>query len=417
MRRQAAHGVEGHRVAGDGVVVLAPGIGPRDGQLDLLVACGDAHLVGEALDRRGGNAGEALGPLRRVVLDALLQELEGRLHRRAVGEPEFAEQEGIAAFGVGDHRLVGGAVPPQLVLRIEAALLLRHLGAQEHAELVALLVEVHQLAGVGVAHQEVAVVEALGDDLVDDRQQQCAVGARADRHPLVGDGRVAGAHRVDRDEAAAVALEFRQRDLHRVGVVVLRRADHDEELGAVEVRPAELPEGAADGIDHAGGHVHRAEAAVRRVIGRAELAREEAGQRLHLISAREQGEFLGVVGADLRQALGQDREGLLPGDRLERAFAAFTARLAQQRFRQPRRRVLLHDAGAALGADHALVERVIRISVDVAHLPVDQMHADAAAAGTHVAGGFFHLLDRCGWFGHGWGFNILVVVDILRALR
>jgi hypothetical protein len=127
--------------------------------------------------------------------------------------------------------------------------------------------------------------------------------------------------------------------------------------------------------------------------------------------------FFGSVGADLRQPLGEDRERLLPGDRLELAGAAFAARLAQQRLRQPRRRVLLHDAGAALGADHALVERVVGVAVDVAHLPVDQMHADAAAAGAHVAGGFFHLLDRCGWFGHGWGFNILVVVDILRALR
>ena len=33
-------------------------------------------------------------------------------------------------------------VPPQLVLRIEAALLLRHLEAQEHAELAAGLVHV-----------------------------------------------------------------------------------------------------------------------------------------------------------------------------------------------------------------------------------------------------------------------------------
>jgi hypothetical protein len=213
------------------------------------------------------------------------------------------------------------------------------------------------------------------------------------------------------------ALELRERDLHRVGVVVLRRADHDEQLGAVEVRPAEFPEGAADGVDHAGGHVHRAEAAVRRVVGRAELAREEAGQRLHLVAAGEQGELLRVGGADLRQPLGQDREGLLPGDRLELAGAALAARLAQQRLRQPRRRVLLHDAGAALGADHALVERMVGVAVDVAHLPVDHVHADAAAAGAHVAGGFLHLLNRRSGSGHGWGMNILVIVDILGAER
>jgi hypothetical protein len=90
-------------------------------------------------------------------------------------------------------------------------------------------------------------------------------------------------------------------------VVVLGGADHHEELGAVQVGPAELPEAAADGVDHAGGHVHRAEAAVRRVVGRAELAREQAGQRLHLVAPGEQRELLRVGGAQVAQALLQQR--------------------------------------------------------------------------------------------------------------
>ena len=113
---------------------------------------------------------------------------------------------------------------------------------------------------------------------MDQREQQRAVGAGADRDPLVGDRGVAGAHRIDRDEAPARALELRDRDLERVGVMVLGGADHHEELRAVEVGPAELPERAADGVDHPRGHVHRAEAAVGGVVGRAELAREQARQ-------------------------------------------------------------------------------------------------------------------------------------------
>jgi hypothetical protein len=158
-------------------------------------------------------------------------------------------------------------------------------------------------------------------------------------------------------------------------MVVLRRADHDEQLGAVEVRPAEFPERAADGVDHAGGHVHRTEAAVRRVIRRAELAREHAGQRLHLVAAGEQGELLRVGGADLPQAFGQRGEGLLPLDFLELAGAALGPGLALERLQQARRRILLHDARRALGADHALVQRVVGIAVDVAHHAVTQMHA------------------------------------------
>ncbi len=243
------------------------------------------------------------------------------------------------------------------------------------------------------------MVERVGaDQLVQQRHEQRAIGPRLDRDPLVGDGRVTGAHRVDADEAPARALELRQRHLHRVAVMVFRGADHHEQLGALQVGPAELPEAAADGVDHAGGHVHRAEAAVRRIVGRAELAREQPGQRLHLVAPGEQRKLLRVGRADLLQPLGQQLEGALPADGLELTRATLAAGLAQQRPGQPRRRHLLHDAGGTLGADHALVQRVIRVAVDVAHLrPVvafAQVHADAATAGAHVAGGALHLRGR-----------------------
>ena len=61
---------------------------------------------------------------------------------------------------------------------------------------------------------------------------------------------------------------------------------------------------------------------MRRVVGRAELAREQAGQRLHLVAPGEQRELLRVGGANLRQPLGQRREGLLPLDLDELAVAA-----------------------------------------------------------------------------------------------
>ena len=138
--------------------------------------------------------------------------------------------------------------------------------------------------------------------LVQQRHQQRAVGAGADRDPFVGDRGVAGAHRVDRDEAAAGTLEAGDRGLERVAVVVLGGAQHHEQLRALEVGAAELPERAADGVDHARGHVHRAEAAVRGVVGRAELAREQAGERLHLVAAGEERELLRVGGADPGEA-------------------------------------------------------------------------------------------------------------------
>ena len=322
MRRQTAHRMEGHRIAGDAVVFLAPRVGPGDRQFDLLVARRDAHLVGETADGLDRNAGDLARPFRGVILYPFLQQLESGLDRRAVGQLEFAEQEWIGSLAVRDDRLIGIAIPPQLVLRVVTALLFRHLGAHEHAEFVMLVVEIHQLAGVGVAHQKIAVVQTERDDLVDQREQQRAVGAGTYAHPFVGDRRVAGAYRVDGNEAAALALEFRDRDLHRIGVMVFGRADHHEQLGALQIRPAEFPERTADGVDHSGGHVHRTEAAVSGIVGRAELARKQSGQRLHLVAPGEQREFLRIGGAYLSQPLGENIESLFPADLLEFAGTA-----------------------------------------------------------------------------------------------
>ncbi len=387
VRGESAHRVERDRVAGHRVVLVAPGVGPRDRQLDFLVARGHAHLVREAADRLGRDARNLRGPLGCVVLDAILQQLERGLHRRAVLEREFADERRVGARCVRDHGLVGVPVPPEFVLRVVARFFVGDFGANEHAELVFVRVQVHQLAGVRVLDDEVAVVQTLRKDFVDHREQERAVGAGADRHPFVGDRRVAGAHRVDRDEAPAVAFELGERNLHRVRVMVLRGADHHEQLGAVEIGPAEFPERTADRVDQPRGHVHRTEAAVRGVVGRAELAREQAGQRLHLVAPGEQGELLRIGGANLRQAFRQHRERLFPLDLFEVARAAFGARLAPQRLGQARRRILFHRAGRALRADHALVQRVRRVAVDVADLAVAQVHANAAAAGAHVAGG------------------------------
>ena len=116
MGRQAAHGVEGHRVAGDRVVLVVPAVGPGDRQFDLLIARGDAHLVGQPADGLGGDAGDARRPLRGILLHPLLQELERRLDRGAVLQGVAAHQARIGARGVGHDRAVDIAIPPELVL-------------------------------------------------------------------------------------------------------------------------------------------------------------------------------------------------------------------------------------------------------------------------------------------------------------
>ena len=53
---------------------------------------------------------------------------------------------------------------------------------------------------------------------------------------------------------------------------------------------------------------------------------------------------------------------------------------------------MLHDACAALGAEHALVYRMIAVALDIGNLAVLHVHIDAAATGAHVASGFAHLI-------------------------
>jgi len=122
------------------------------------------------------------------------------------------------------------------------------------------------------------------------------------------------------------------------------------------------------------------------------VPRPPAGQRLGLVAAGEEGELPRILGTDLREPHRRDAERLLPFDLAELALAALAD--PEQRLLEARRRDLGHDAGGTLGAEHALVHRMVAVALDVADAPVLQVHFDAAAAGAHVAGGGLHRVAR-----------------------
>ena len=225
-----------------------------------------------------------------------------------------------------------------------------------------------------------------------ERQCQQAVGAGPDRHPFIGDRRIARAHRVDRHELRAALLELVETDLDRVRGMIFGHAPQQEILGVVPIGRTELPERVADGVQAGDGHVHRAEATVRGPVRRAELLRPEAGQRLHLVASGEEGELGRIGRADLRQARRQQVERLVPFDFDEVTGAPFAAWTALQRFLKLRRRILLHDPGGALRAQHALVHGMIEIALDEANAFVLDRHLDAATARAHVARAEIRLL-------------------------
>src|SRR5581483_10796333 len=127
-------------------------------------------------------------------------------------------------------------------------------------------------------------------------------------------------------------------------------------------------------------------------VGRAVHHRPPAGQRLALVAPGEEGELPGVGLAYVAQPLRGERQRLLPGYLLEVARPPLAD--AQEGCREAGRRIVLHDAGRALAAQHAPVHGVVAVALDVADLTVLEEHANAAAAGAHVAGGGLDLV--CG---------------------
>ena len=349
-------------------------VGPGALEGDLALEGCLRELGGEAADRHRvepAGGGDRLGREGGVEI-GVGHQLE---HGLGVGR---ADVEGAGErgpdVGAGGDGLVAVAVPDELASRLVA---------QEAAEAGRARVLVDEVGGVGVAQQVGQVDPAGRHQDVDQAQDQEAVGAGGDADPLVGDGAVAGADRVDRDDPRAAGLELAEADLDRVRVVVLGDAEEDEELGQVPVGRAELPERAAERVDAGRRHVDRAEAAVRGVVRGAVLLRPPAGEGLALVAAGEEGELLRVLVAQGRQPVGGDAERLVPADLLELARAARAG--AAQRRAQARGREVLHDAGGALGAEDAAVDRVVAVALDVAHLAAGQVHVDAAAAGAHVA--------------------------------
>jgi hypothetical protein len=98
--------------------------------------------------------------------------------------------------------------------------------------------------------------------------------------------------------------------------------------------------------------------------------------------------------ADVAQPFGREAKRLLPLDLLEFAGAAFAG--AKQRLAQLCRRILLHDAGGALAAQHTAVNGMILVALDIADATVLDVDFDPTPAGAHVTGRVLHFVGDDG---------------------
>ena len=262
----AAHRVHGHRPADHLIVLAAINISPLDIQFDSLLECHMRHFQRHALNRLGWHA-TLLGHIGRgiaLVKVALGSQRQHSFHRTAVRCDKVTEQRGGGANFHATHKRLFFQIPHQrgacsITQKQSIAFLTRSLH--------------HQPGRIGVAHQEFPIEQLAREQHMHHRQRKQSVHAGFDRHPFIGNGGVAGTHRIDGNELAAVALEFFQADLDRVGRMIFRYAPQNKIFGVIPVGRAKFPERKADGIQARRRHVDRAKTPVSRPVGRAELLR------------------------------------------------------------------------------------------------------------------------------------------------
>ena len=272
MGRDAAHGVEADRAADHPVVFHAAEIGPFAVDRDLFLEGDTRQFRGDGADtvrRDAAGIGHGFGGV--VVGEiAFCDQVEDRDMGDAVMRPRAGE--------IGDHigfviaaRAAFAAVPDQVL----AVVIL-----EDQPVFGAVGIAIHEAGRVGVAGKVVEIDLAGLEQAMDEGEDEQPVSARRDADPVVGDGVVAGADRVDPDDPRAAFLEPPEPDLDRVGIVVFGDAEQHEKLRVFPVRLAEFPERAAHRVDAARRHVDRAEPAMGRVIGGAEGLCPVAGEAI-----------------------------------------------------------------------------------------------------------------------------------------
>ena len=387
MRRDTAHGVEADGAAGHGGVGSPTEVGPCAVQGDRVVEGGAGDFGGELADAGRGDAGGAGHGFGGVIIAEI--PVGHVVQDRAVGDPGVPVSSGqVGLYPLAVPRCQpAGAVVDDLRFAVFVT--------QEQAVLGGIGVFVDQHGRVGEAGEVGQVDAACLHQQVDEGEDEQAIRAGGDAIPVVGDGVIAGADRVYGDDFGVSGFQFAEADFDRVAVMILGDAEQQEHLGVVPVGLAEFPERASQSVDPGGGHVDRAKATVGGIVRGAVGLGPEAGERLRLVAAGEEGEFFGSGGADRLQPVGRLLQRLIPSDFFELAGA--TRAGAPQRVAQSGRRVDLHDPGGTFGAEHTFVDRVVFVALDIGHLHFAgriglEMHIDPAAAGTHVAGGLFDLV-------------------------
>ena len=368
---QAAEGMDDYRTVAD--LLAVDDYGGADHRLA-------PELLGQGLDGGGGDPGDRLGIFGGDLRQAVDEDLEGGAHRLAL-DLEAALEAGHDPFGKG-FGFVGGGVPDQGLAFVVG----------QDAPVLA-----HQLRGIGGADQKLLVDQALVDQDLGHGQQHGGIGARADRHPLVGLGPGVGQPWLHRDDLhpAGLGVGYRvvepARPLFGLEVVA---AEVQQQVGVLHVgqeavvAPGQLVGHMAGGLAGGGAVDHR-RGAEGGAPGLGELV---AHQVLAVAVVPDQ--LTGVIGLDLFEFTRDLGQGLVPRDLLPARVLVgpFLGVGPLERGLDAVGVVGIEGTGPALGADAVVVVLGdVRVGVDDADYAV--FHLDALATEVHAvhAGGVYVL--------------------------
>ena len=174
-------------------MLLTGPVRPRDVDGNLLLKRDFGDFCRNPPDCRGGNAGSVCRCIWRIgrIEVAARQQLEHRPGASSINHVVRTGQGGGSAWGICIDQTVLCAVPHQ-----RAAVSV----PDEQAVLSFARRLTNKPSGIRVADQEVQIDPSRAQQLVHQGEDEQAVGARPDPEPFVGNGRIAGSNRIDREE-------------------------------------------------------------------------------------------------------------------------------------------------------------------------------------------------------------------------
>ena len=235
MRGDAAHRMHRHRPA-DHFGVFAPvRIRPALRQADFLPERDVGDFGGDAADRVCAHAAFGSDRVRSVLRakKSFGHQLERGNGVAPVGQGEFADDQRRDANSIRALDLEALPFKGRAGVRgdSESACRAQRVAvriAREQAVIRRARIAHDQMMRICILDQIIEIDPVVVQQFVDQRADKQAIGAGPDADPFVGDRAIAGAHRIDRDDLGAAALDLAEAELDRIGIVVLGDAEHQQ---------------------------------------------------------------------------------------------------------------------------------------------------------------------------------------------